>query len=192
MVSVRACLLTPITLALLALPGPAVAHDPPDVDGPQMFLSTIFPRGRLGIEVLPLTPELRAHFGVDPGVGILVSKVGVKSPAAEAGIEAGDVILAADGKPIRSPHELVQLVGRFPEAEQLRLELSRAGDKRELRVVPKGRPWLTAREGAQMFGRMMVTPIRELREQIRELEQRLRALEQKLGGEEPPEGTEQT
>ena len=105
MVSLRAYLLTPIALALLALPGPAVAHDPPDIGGPQGFLSTIFPRGRLGIEVLPMTPGLRAHFGVDPDVGILVSKVGAKSPAAEAGIEAGDVILAADGKPIRSPHE---------------------------------------------------------------------------------------
>ncbi len=192
MVSLRAYLLTPIALALLALPGPAVAHDPPDIGGPQGFLSTIFPRGRLGIEVLPMTPGLRAHFGVDPDVGILVSKVGAKSPAAEAGIEAGDVILAADGKPIRSPHELVQLVGRFPEGEQLRLELSRDGEGRELRIVPKGRPWMTAREGAQMFGRMMVTPIRELRKQIRELEQRLRALERKLGEEEPHRGTEQT
>ena len=169
-----------IAVALLTLPGLALAHDPPLPETAERFLSWVFPRGRLGVEVLPLTSELRAHFGLDPAAGVLVSKVRADSPAAEVGIKVGDVIVAADGEAIRTPGELARVVGRVQEGETLSLALSRAGELEELEVTPGGRPFMTAREGAQILGRAMVSPLRELREQIRELGERLRALEEQL------------
>ena len=181
-----------IAMTLLTLPGLALAHDPPELGPSERFLSWVFPRGRLGVEVLPMTSELCAHFGLDPDAGVLVSKVRADSPAAEVGIMVGDVIVAADAEAIRTPGELARIVGRLPEGETLSLALSREGERHELEVTPGGRPFMTAREGAQILGRAMVSPLRELREQIRELEERLRALERKLEAAGLSEETQQT
>jgi serine protease Do len=70
--------------------------------------------GRLGVSVQALTPDLAAYFGVSAGV--LVSSVDPERPAAKAGLKAGDVITAIDGKAVKSPGELVeQLAGRQSE-----------------------------------------------------------------------------
>ena len=65
-------------------------------------------RGRLGVTVQELTPELATCFGVKDGV--LVSGVTADSPAAKAGIRAGDVITTVDGKPVTSSEEIVVLL----------------------------------------------------------------------------------
>jgi serine protease Do len=62
-------------------------------------------RGRLGVTVQELTPELAAYFVVKDGV--LVSSVRADSPAAKAGIKAGDVITTANDKPITDAGTLV-------------------------------------------------------------------------------------
>jgi membrane-associated protease RseP (regulator of RpoE activity) len=192
MFSARKLFQSSIAFALMALPLPGVAHDPTDVEAPHGFMSWIYPQGRLGVEVLPMTPALRAHFDVDPETGVLVSQVAPESPAAQAGIEAGDVSLSADDKPITSPGELIRVVGVAPENEKLRIELSRKGSKRQLEIVPRGRPLMTPRRGAQMLGRYMVAPLRELREQMLELEERLRELEKKLDEEGESKENQQT
>ena len=63
-------------------------------------------RGRLGVNVQELTPELAAYFGVKDG--LLVNSVQADTPAAKAGIKAGDVIGAVNGKPVASASELVK------------------------------------------------------------------------------------
>ena len=66
-----------LALALLTLPGPARA-DEGDALGCQKGLwseaweSFAHPQGRLGVEVLPMTPELRESFGLEPDLGVLV------------------------------------------------------------------------------------------------------------------------
>jgi len=63
-------------------------------------------RGRLGVNVQELTPDLAAYFGVKDG--LLVSAVQAETPAAKAGIKAGDVIGTVNGKAVLSPSELVK------------------------------------------------------------------------------------
>lgn len=63
-------------------------------------------RGRLGVNVQPLTPELAAYFGVKDG--LLVNSVQADTPAAKAGIKAGDVIGSVNGKAVASPDELIR------------------------------------------------------------------------------------
>jgi len=70
--------------------------------------SLLFPtgRGRLGVNVQELTPELAAYFGVKDG--LLVNTVQADTPAAKAGIKAGDVIGSVNGKPVLTATELVK------------------------------------------------------------------------------------
>jgi hypothetical protein len=66
-------------------------------------------RGRLGIGIQDLTPQLAEYFGTKDGV--LVSSVTADSPAAKAGLRAGDVITAIDDTTVTSPDELIKAVG---------------------------------------------------------------------------------
>jgi S1-C subfamily serine protease len=63
-------------------------------------------RGRLGVNVQELTPDLAAYFGVKDG--LLVNSVQADTPAAKAGIKAGDVIGTVNGKAVVSSSELVK------------------------------------------------------------------------------------
>jgi len=63
-------------------------------------------RGRLGVTVQELTPELATYFGVKDG--LLVSAVQADTPAAKAGIKAGDVIASVNGKTVSSSAELIK------------------------------------------------------------------------------------
>lgn len=62
-------------------------------------------RGRLGVTVQEIEPDLASYFGVTDGV--LVSTVSPDSPAAKAGIKAGDVITTVNDKPVTSADELI-------------------------------------------------------------------------------------
>lgn len=64
------------------------------------------PRGRLGVQVGELTPQLAEYFGVKDG-GVLVSSVTTDSPAARAGIKAGDVITTVNGDRVRDSDDLI-------------------------------------------------------------------------------------
>jgi len=73
--------------------------------GPGNF-SFYLGRGRLGVNVQELTPDLAAYFGVKDG--LLVNSVQADTPAAKAGIKAGDVIGSVNGKTVTTPSELVK------------------------------------------------------------------------------------
>jgi serine protease Do len=64
------------------------------------------PRGRLGVQVSELTPQLADYFGVKDG-GVLVSSVSTDSPAAKAGVKAGDIITSLNGGRIRDTDDLI-------------------------------------------------------------------------------------
>lgn len=65
-------------------------------------------QSRLGVRVQELSPQLAEYFGANDGV--LVSSVEADSPAAKAGLRAGDVVTAVNGKPVTSGSELVAAV----------------------------------------------------------------------------------
>lgn len=64
------------------------------------------PRARLGVRLQELTPQLAEYFGATEG-GVLVSSVTPDSPAARAGIKAGDVITSIDGDRVGDTDDLV-------------------------------------------------------------------------------------
>jgi S1-C subfamily serine protease len=73
----------------------------PDSDTPD-------PQAYVGAQVEPLTPQLAKFFGVRAGNGLLVRSVEDKSPAANAGLDAGDIIVAANGMPLETTADWLQ------------------------------------------------------------------------------------
>jgi membrane-associated protease RseP (regulator of RpoE activity) len=141
-------------------------------------------RGRLGLQVQPLTPELRAHLGAPEDAGVLVARVEPDSPAAAAGVRVGDVVTAAGGEPVAEPRDLIARVAGVPEGETLLLELVRAGKPvPALEVTPRGAP------GGPHAGLERWLPggfhqgMESLEERIDAIERRLQELERRLPAE---------
>lgn len=66
------------------------------------------PQAYVGAQVEPVTPQLARFFGVRAGNGLLVRSVEDKSPAANAGLDAGDIIVTANGMPLETPSDWIQ------------------------------------------------------------------------------------
>lgn len=158
--------LSTFLLPLVAISAPAAADTPPP---------------RLGVQVQPMTPELRAWFEAPEGAGVLVARVEPGSPAAEAGVQVGDVIVEAGGEPVETPRDLIRQALRAPEGKKLAVALLRDGERVELDVVPRGEPHPPIWERDDLWGPGQGGSwLRDLREQLRKLERRIEELEERL------------
>jgi serine protease Do len=79
--------------------------------------------GELGVALRPLTPEERRAAKVEQGM--VVENVG--GPAARAGIEAGDVLLAINGRPVQSVDQVKSVLSAKPKSVALLVQ--RDGEK---------------------------------------------------------------
>ena len=82
-------------------------------------------RGWLGVVVQEVTRGLAQTFGMDKARGALVTRVLPKSPAAEAGVRAGDVILSFNGVELPTSSALPPLVGNIQPGDSVLLEIVR-------------------------------------------------------------------
>jgi serine protease Do/serine protease DegQ len=92
-------------------------------------------RGRLGAEGQDLTAQLAQAFGIERSSGFIVTRIESGAPADKAGIQVGDVIVAANGKPIRSSRDMHNLIGLQRLGETIELELYRNGSEVTLPVL---------------------------------------------------------
>jgi len=91
-------------------------------------------RGWLGVNVQEVTDELASGLGLDAARGALVASVVADSPAAQAGVMAGDVIVGLDGRPMEDVRELVRTVGESDPGDAVELEVWREGQTQALRA----------------------------------------------------------
>jgi Do/DeqQ family serine protease len=85
-------------------------------------------RGRLGVVIQDLTPDIADALGIEAANGgAIVTDVDGRSPAAKAGLKAGDVIVALDGKPVRNSADLRNRVGMVQKGERVALDMLREG-----------------------------------------------------------------
>ena len=92
-------------------------------------------RGRLGVQIQALTPELAKSFKLENVKGVLVATVEPGSPAAKAGLQAGDVILAFEGKPVTNANEVPRVVAATKPGSTVTLDIWRNGAKRQLKAT---------------------------------------------------------
>lgn len=92
-------------------------------------------RGWLGVKIQSVTEDIADSVGVAENTGALVSSVTPDSPAAKAGIEAGDVVTKFDGKDISSTRGLPRIVSQTPIGKQVDVEVLRKGQKKVFKVV---------------------------------------------------------
>jgi len=91
-------------------------------------------RGRLGIGIQDLTPELAKAFNINARRGAVVSQVEEGSPAEKAEIQVGDVIVEVNGKAVRSASELRNAVGLLRAGTKINLLLLREGERKQIMV----------------------------------------------------------
>jgi serine protease Do len=91
-------------------------------------------RGWLGVGIQNIDDDLREAFDLPDRKGALVSQVMPGSPAAEAGIERGDVILRFDGREVDEMRDLPGLVSVTPIGKKVKVELLRDGNEKTVKV----------------------------------------------------------
>ncbi len=91
-------------------------------------------RGWLGVRIQNVSEDIADAIGLETVAGALVTDVPA-GPAAEGGIEAGDVILRFDGEEVKDTRELVQLVAKAPVGASVRVVVFRDGGTQTLLVT---------------------------------------------------------
>ena len=84
-------------------------------------------RGWIGVQIQPVTPEIADSLGLKKPAGALVAEPQKDGPAAKAGIEAGDVITAVDGKAVNDARELARKIGGMAPGTTVKLGVLRNG-----------------------------------------------------------------
>jgi S1-C subfamily serine protease len=90
----------------------------------------------IGVSTNTLTTQLADYFGVAGGKGVLITNVKEDSPAARAGIKAGDVITNVDGEAIEDAGDLSRAINRKPEGD-ITLTITRDKSQRTIKVTPE-------------------------------------------------------
>jgi len=111
-------------------------------------------RGRLGIAIQNVDKDLAQSFGLTDPRGALVASVEPGSAADKAGLQAGDVVLAVDGRRIDDSAELPRVIGEKRPGTRVKLELARRPQPRGRRHAGRaqGRDRGRQRTGAQPGG----------------------------------------
>ena len=92
-------------------------------------------RGWLGVVIQEVTADLAESFGLDRPRGALIAEVQEGGPGEKFGLQASDVILKFDGKPIENARDLPRMVGASKPGMKAPVQIWRKGAARELNVV---------------------------------------------------------
>ncbi|HVK88349.1 MAG TPA: PDZ domain-containing protein [Kofleriaceae bacterium] len=181
-------------------PAPAPALDP---DADSMSITMISSKGRLGVGVIQISPELRSHLGAPADRGVLVDMVKADSPAAKAGVRVGDVMVEVDGEAATSAMDMLSAMSDRKQGEAVAIGVVRDGKRADLTATltedagpamqrqsrsfnfgqmdPRFQQWFDASGMGAMDAFAPFGPGRDraLQQRVDELEQRLRKLEQK-------------
>jgi serine protease Do len=111
----------------------AMALTIPDGEG-KNFAWKMGERRQIGISVYPLTKQLSENMGVENGV--LINNVRENSPAAKAGLKAGDIIVEAGGKAVKNNMDLIRSISDKKEGD-IQLTIVRDKNRQTISVTPE-------------------------------------------------------
>ena len=151
-------------------------------------------RGRLGVRIEPLRDDLAEALGATGVKGVLVLEVMPDSPAARAGMRAGDIVTRVADRAVPSPDSLVaaladrdgkvtltvrrkgmtrELSAELPARREVRVEVRERGDIREPDPRGPGYDGMPRRDGA------LREELESLRRELRDLREQLEALKRR-------------
>ena len=92
-------------------------------------------RGWIGVQIQPVTPEIADGMGLKEASGALVSEPQANSPAAQAGIQSGDVITSVDGAQVHDARELARRIGTMSPGVTVKLGLIHKGEEKTVSLT---------------------------------------------------------
>jgi len=97
-------------------------------------------RGWVGVEAQNLTPELAESFSLPNTSGALIAGVIPRSPAAQSGLKAGDILLAINGNPVINSATMLNLIAVLEPRKNAELTIVRAGEEMDINILIGKRP----------------------------------------------------
>jgi serine protease Do len=91
-----------------------------------------FTRGFLGVSIQPVTPDLAKAFNLPTETGALVGGVSPNSPARDAGLKEGDVVIEFNGKKVTDHRQFRLIVSQTPPETKAMLKVLRDGKEKTL------------------------------------------------------------
>ncbi|TAN52187.1 MAG: DegQ family serine endoprotease [Methylococcaceae bacterium] len=113
-------------------------------------------RGLMGVMVQDITPDLAQAFGLQQTQGAVISHVQPDSPAAKAGLEQGDVVIAINGRAAKNGMDVRNVVGMSQIGDELEIELIRHGDTMT-RTVTIAKPKKISEDGRKIHPKLAGT-----------------------------------
>jgi len=89
-------------------------------------------RGWIGVQIQPVTKDIADSLGLKKAEGALVAEPQPNSPAVKAGIEAGDVITAVNGKEVKDARDLAKMVGSMQPKTEVKLSVLHKGSEKTI------------------------------------------------------------
>ncbi|MBF8302302.1 MAG: degP-2 [Candidatus Dadabacteria bacterium] len=123
-------------------------------------------RGWLGVLVQPITPAIAESMKLKEPKGALVSDVTPNSPAAEAGIKRGDVIVDFNGKKIDDVNDLTTLAAATPPGTEVKLKVISDGNEKDINVKLREFPDETAEATEKEVKEKLGLTVHEITPQI--------------------------
>lgn len=154
--------------------------------------------GYIGVSIQNLTDQLRGYFGVADGEGVLITEVLKDSPAGQAGLRAGDVVIAVNGKKIGSTDDLHSTIAGKKKGDQITIGILRNREKQDVKVevdedttgiraftLPNMPTQLPGLPQFRLYGGSVddsqdSDAIKELREEIKQLRHEIEDLKDKI------------
>ena len=92
-------------------------------------------RGWIGVQIQPVTQDIADSLGLKKAEGALVAEPQADSPAKKAGIEAGDVITAVDGKQVKDARDLAKRIGALAPKTSVKLAILHSGSEKTVTLT---------------------------------------------------------
>ena len=92
-------------------------------------------RGWIGVRIQEVNDEIAEGFGMDKAMGALIAGVTPDGPAAKAGLQAGDVVVEFNGKPVAAMRQLPQFVASTSPDKAVDLVVLRNGERKTLKIT---------------------------------------------------------